>query len=324
MNHLRPFLLAAPLALLAACQPKSADTAAATTAAGAKPADTSAVIARVNGEPITRDFYEFYVKGITNGKTSADLTPTQRASALDNLIRVKLVSDEAVKEGLQNTDPTVYLLDLTRTQVLEQAVQEKYLKTRQPTDQELKAEYDNQVALMPKTEYHARHILLPTQEAAQATIAKLEKGGKWDELAKQTTDPGSKNNGGDLGWFSPERMVPQFSGALLALKPNEFTHQPIQTQYGWHVIELLGTRELTPPPYDQVKQRLEQVVQAKKFRAYGDDLMKGAKVEKLDPTLAGTPPAAPAAPAAAAGAAAPATPAAAATPPSGDSTADKK
>ena len=323
MNHLRLFLLAAPLAVLAACQPKSADTAA---TKAATPADTSAVIARVNGQPITRDYYEFYIKGITNGKTSADLNPAQRASALDNLIRVKLVSDEAVKEGLQNADPTVYLLDLTRTQVLEQAVQEKYLKTRTPTDQELKAEYDNQIALMPKTEYHARHILLPTQEAAQATIAKLEKGGKWDELAKQSTDPGSKNNGGDLGWFSPERMVPQFSGALLALKPNEFTHQPIQTQYGWHVIELLGTRELTPPPYDQVKGRLEQVVQAKKFRAYGDELMKGAKVEKLDPTLAGTPPAAPAAPAAAAGAAAAAAPApaAAASPPSGDSATDKK
>jgi len=198
--------------------------------------------------------------------------------------------------------------------VLEQAMQEKYLKARTPTDADLKAEYDNQVALMPKTEYHARHILLPTQEAAQATISKLEKGAKWEELAKQSTDPGSKNNGGDLGWFSPERMVPQFSGALLALKPNEFTHQPIQTQFGWHVIQLLGTREVTPPPYDQVKGRLEQVVQAKKFRAYGDELMKGAKVEKLDPTLAGPTPPAPGAAGAAAAAAAPPAPAAAATP----------
>jgi peptidyl-prolyl cis-trans isomerase C len=317
------FFLAAPLVALAACQPKAADTttAAAAPGGGEKAATTSAAIAKVNGEAITRDEYEFYVKGVTQGKSSADLAPAQRAAALDNLIRIKLVSAEAIKEGLQNTDPTVYLLDLTRDQVLEQAMQDKYLKTRTPTDQDLRAEYDNQVALMPKTEYHARHILLPTQEAAQATIAKLEKGAKWEDLAKQSTDPGSKNNGGDLGWFSPERMVPQFSGALLALKPNEFTHQPIQTQFGWHVIELLGTREVTPPPYDQVKSRLEQVVQAKKFRAYGDDLMKAAKVEKLDPTLAGPPPPAPAA-AGAAGAAA----AAAATPatPAADSTAAKK
>ena len=121
----------------------------------------------------------------------------------------------------------------------------------------------------------------------------------------------SKNKGGDLGWFTPDRMVPQFSGALLALKPGEYTHQPIQTQFGWHVIQLLETRDLTPPPFDQVKPRLEQMVQAKKFRAYRDELMKGAKVEKLDPTLAGPTPAAPGAEAASAAAPPPAaTPAA--------------
>ena len=213
MNHLRILLLAAPLAVLAACQPKSADTTASATAAPADAtADTSAVIARVNGEPITRDYYEFYIKGITNGKTSADLTAQQRASALDNLIRVKLVSAEATKEGLQKSNPTAYLLVLTRDQVLEQAVQEKYLKSRTPTDQEMHAEYDAQIAIMPKMEYHARHILLPTQEAAQQAIARLEKGAKWDDVAKASTDPGSKNQGGDLGWFTPERMVPQFSG----------------------------------------------------------------------------------------------------------------
>jgi peptidyl-prolyl cis-trans isomerase C len=76
-------------------------------------------------------------------------------------------------------------------------------------------------------------------------------------------------------------MVPQFSGALMALKPGEYTHKPIQTQYGWHVIQLLDTRELTPPPFDQVRQRLEQVVQNKKFRGYADELMHDAKIQKL-------------------------------------------
>jgi peptidyl-prolyl cis-trans isomerase C len=91
----------------------------------------------------------------------------------------------------------------------------------------------------------------------------------------------SKSNGGDLGWFTPDRMVPQFSGAVMALKPGEYTHKPIQTQYGWHVIQLLDTRELTPPPFDQVRQRLEQVVQNKKFRGYSDELMHDAKIQKL-------------------------------------------
>jgi len=90
----------------------------------------------------------------------------------------------------------------------------------------------------------------------------------------------SKDNGGDLGWFTPDKMVKPFSDAVLALKPGEYTHKPIQTQYGWHVIELVETRDLQPPPYDNVRQRLEQVVQAKKVKTFTDDLMRNAKIEK--------------------------------------------
>jgi peptidyl-prolyl cis-trans isomerase C len=99
-------------------------------------------------------------------------------------------------------------------------------------------------------------------------------------------------------------MVPEFAGAVVALKPGEYTHKAIQTQYGWHVIQLLETREVTAPPYDQVRQRLEQVVQAKKFRLYTDELMHTAKIEKfLDQPASGS--AAPAAPAATPAAGAP-------------------
>src|SRR5260370_42586491 len=91
---------------------------------------------------------------------------------------------------------------------------------------------------------------------------------------------GSKEKGGDFGWFPPEKRVKPSSDAVLALKPGEYTHKPIQTQYGWHVIELVETRDLQPPPYDNVRQRLEQVVQAKKVKVYTDDLMRNAKIEK--------------------------------------------
>jgi len=93
----------------------------------------------------------------------------------------------------------------------------------------------------------------------------------------------SKDNGGDLGWFTPDKMVKPFSDAVLALKPGEYTKKPIQTQYGWHVIELVETRDLQPPAYDTVRQRLEQVVQAKKIKAYTDDLERNAKIEKKLP-----------------------------------------
>jgi peptidyl-prolyl cis-trans isomerase C len=281
MNYSRLAVFVLALAALAACQPKTSGIAA---------GDTSPPVATVNGAPITRNFYDFYIKGITGGKSPADLTAEQRDLALDNLIRAQVVAEQASKDGVDKSGETAYMLELARLNVLQQAMQERYLKDRQPTDQELRAEYETQLAAMPKTEYHARHILVATEPFALKIIERLEKGEKFDALAKAESMDSSKNNGGDLGWFTPGRMVPEFAGAVMALKPGEFTRKPVQTQYGWHVIQLLETREVTPPPFDQVRQRLVQVVQAKKFKQYSDELMRGAKVEKfLDKTTGGAP-----------------------------------
>jgi len=296
MNHSRLAPLLVTLAALAACQPK---TSAVT--------DSSPPVATVNGAPITRNFYDFYIKGITGGKSPADLTAEQRSLALDNLVRAQLVAEQAVKEGIDKSGDAAYMLQLARLNVLEQAMQERYLKDRQPSEQELRAEYEAQLAAMPKTEYHARHILVATEPFAQKIIDRLDKGEKFDALAKAESMDSSKNNGGDLGWFTAGRMVPEFAGAVMALKPGEYTHKPVQTQYGWHVIQLLETREVTPPPFDQVRQRLVQVVQAKKFKQYTDELLRNAKVEKFLDKTTGAPaaggtaaPAAPNAPAPAA------------------------
>jgi peptidyl-prolyl cis-trans isomerase C len=318
MNHSRILYLAvaATLAALAACQPKSAGVAG----------DNSPPVATVNGVPISRDFYDFYIKGITGGKAPADLTPPQRSAALDNLIRARLVGEEAVKEGLDKSGDTPYMLELSRLNVLEQTEQDHYLKDRKPTEQELRAEYETSVGSMPKTEYHARHILVATEPFAQKVIERLDKGEKFDALAKEESMDSSKNNGGDLGWFTPNRMVPEFSGAVMALKPGEYTHKPVQTQYGWHVIQLMEERPVSPPPFEQVRQRLEQIVQAKKFRQYTDELMHNAKVERSleQPAAAGAPASAPATPKTEPNAAAPASPAAPAAPaspaPSGSAT----
>jgi peptidyl-prolyl cis-trans isomerase C len=303
MNHSRILLpVVLVLAALSACQPKNTATTV---------ADNSPPVASVNGVPITHDFYEFYIKGITGGKSSADLTPTQRSAALDNLIRARLVGEQALKEGLDKSGDTAYYLELSRLNVLEQAEQDKYLKDRKPTEQELRAEYESQLSQMPKTEYHARHILVATEPFAQKIIERLDKGEKFDALAKSESMDSSKNNGGDLGWFTPNRMVPEFSGALMALKPGEYTKKPVQTQYGWHVIQLLETREVQPPPFDQVRQRLEQVVQAKKFRQYTDELMHNAKIERFldQPAKGAAPGASPPPSGAPTGAAPPAAPA---------------
>ena len=258
---------------LAACQQKAAAPAA---------ASEGPPVATVNGTPIGREFFEFYVKGISGGKTSKELTPEQRNLALDNLVRVEVLAQQADKDGVTKEKDFVNILELQRLNLLQQVSSERYLKDKKPTEQELRAEYETQVATLPHTEYHARHILVATETFAKKLIEQLDKdkGASFADLAKKESMDSSKDNGGDLGWFTPERMDKAFSDAVVALKPGEYTHTPVQTQFGWHIIKLDDTRELAAPPYDSVRQRLEQIVSAKKFKAYADDLTKNAKVEK--------------------------------------------
>ena len=264
----------AALVLLTACGKSAPTTQSAAAAPSAPPA-----VATVNGTPITRDMFESYVR-YTAGKPAAELTSEQRDQLLDNLIRGEVVAQQAEKEGLQNNTDTAALLALSRLQILEQAGAEHYLSDKKPTDQELQSEYDAQVAAMPKTQYHARHILVTSQAQAQQIINQLKHGAKFDELAKKDSIDSSKEQGGDLGWFSPSSMVKPFADAVASLKKGEITPAPVQTQYGWHVIQLLDTRETPVPPLDQVKDRVAQLVENKKFKAYQDDLMKNAKITK--------------------------------------------
>jgi peptidyl-prolyl cis-trans isomerase C len=287
MNY-RHILLLAGLVSLASCQSK---TDGSSTGPSVGSADHSSAVATVNGTNITKDFFEQYIKAITGGKSSsAELNPEQRTQALDNLIRGQVVGQEAMKQGIDKAPDTAALLELTRLNVLQNAVAEGYLKDKKATDQEIRAEYENEVANLGKQEYHAKHILVATEPFAQRVVERLKHGEKFEDVAKHESMDPSKDNGGDLGWFTPDKMVKPFADAVLALKPGEWTQKPVQTQYGWHVIELVEVRDLQPPPYDNVKQRLEQVVQTKKLKTYEEGLVKNAKVEKkLDSGATATP-----------------------------------
>jgi peptidyl-prolyl cis-trans isomerase C len=301
MNLSRLFLFAAALGLtLGACQPKSS-----------APADTSPPVATVNGKPITRDLYEFYVKSVS-GKPSAELTADIRDKILDNMVRGEVMAQEAVKQGLDKSGDTGYILELSRLNVLTQAVGEHYLKDKKPTDAELRAEYDAYVAAAPKTEYHARHILVATEPFAEKIIQRLGRGEKFEDLAKvESMDP-SKSNGGDLSWIRPESVPPEFMKALETLKPGEYTKAPVQTTFGWHIVQLVETRALPPQSFEQRKGRIEQEIERKKFKDYVDDLMRTAKVDKtLDRGASGSAAPAPLAPATAPAAAPAPAPAAA-------------
>jgi peptidyl-prolyl cis-trans isomerase C len=274
MNSIR-ILGAAALLLLAACQPGAdSATTAASNDPGAQP------VAIVNGKPISTSLFDTYVKGVS-GKSVAELSDEQRAQALDNLIRAEVVADQATKDGIANEPEAAAILELSRLNVLQQESSQRFLEGKTPTPQELRAEYETQLAGMPKLEYRARHILVATEDFAKKLIEQLNKGARFDDLAKRESIDSSKDQGGDLGWFTPDRMVAPFSQAVAGMKKGEYTQTPVQTQFGWHVIALEDTREVTPPPYDSVVDRLNQIVQAKKFKAYTDELMKTAKVEKM-------------------------------------------
>ena len=285
MSYPRLFILCA-LAALAACQQKGASStpsaagAASSSGTPAPSADNSAPVATVNGTPISHSFYDYYAKGLAGKNSVAELTPEQKQLALDNLVRAEVIAQEATKEGLDKDPGTDALLQLARLNVLQQAVSDVYLKDKKPTEQEARAEYETQVGLLAHQEYHVAHILVATEGFARKIIGELEKGANFSEVAKRESMDPSKTNGGDIGWLTPDRIMKPFADAMVALKKGEYTHKPVQTQYGWHIIRVDDIRDVTPPSFDQVHQRLDQVVQAKKFKAYTDGLMKNAQIEK--------------------------------------------
>ena len=253
----------------------------ATPAAADKPAaNAPAPIATVDGKAISRTEFDIYLKSLLRGRPAADLTTEQKSQVLDEMINMQLLAAQGTKEGVEKDPDVAAQLDVVRMRVLADAESAKYLKDKEPTDAEQHAEYDTAVASMDKTEYHARHILVASKEAAEAAIKKIKGGAKFEDVAKAESTDSSKANGGDLGWFTLTRMAKPFGDAVKGLKKGEMTATPVQTQFGWHVIKLEDTRETAPPPFDQVKQQVTNGVVQKKLQAYVETLKKTAKIEK--------------------------------------------
>jgi peptidyl-prolyl cis-trans isomerase C len=262
--------VAAITLVLAACG--KGQQAAAPPAAPDKSATPS--VATVNGTPISREAYDDYLKGLLRGKPATDVTPDEKNQVLDQMINMQLIATQAEKDGLDKDPDVATRLALLRTQIMADAAAQKYVKANEPSDQELHAAYD---AATDKTEYHASHILVPTKEKAEQLIKKIKGGAKFEDVAKAESTDNSKANGGDLGWFTLARMVKPFGDAVKALKKGDFTQEPVQTQYGWHIIKLEDTRDA---PFDQMKPQLTNTIMQKKFADYIDGLKKTAKIEK--------------------------------------------
>src|SRR5450631_824191 len=263
--------VAAITLLLAACG-KGQQAAAPTPPAADKPATPPVAI--VDGTPISRDAFDDYLKGLLRGKPLTDVTAEEKNQVLDQMINMQLIATQAEKDGLEKDPDVATRVALLRTQILADAAAQKYVKTNEPSDEELHAAYD---AATDKTEYHASHILVPTKEKAVLLIKKIKGGAKFEDVAKTESTDNSKANGGDLGWFTTAKMVKPFGDAVKGLKKGDMTTEPVQTQYGWHIILLVDTRDA---PFDQLKPQLSNTLMQKKFQVYIEDLKKTAKIEK--------------------------------------------
>ena len=238
------------------------------------------VLATVNGAPITQEMFDAYSSkrnAQTHGQGGA--TPATSETVLNELINVELVMQDAEKKGIETRPEIQKQMEWQRRSLLVTAGMRDYLDAHPISDEELKKAYDTEIAKLDKTEYKARHILLETEAEAKDVIAQLDKGGDFAELAKEKSKGPTGKQGGDLGWFSPSRMVKPFSDAVAALDKGDYTKEPVQTQFGWHVILLEDKRELTPPAFDQVKDQLQPGLQKQRVDQYLEELRKSAKID---------------------------------------------
>lgn len=237
------------------------------------------VAATVNGTAINESRVNLMVK--QQAAQGQPDSPDLRKGIIEHLAMQFLLSQEAVKKGLDKTPEVADQIELTHQSILANAFIQDYFKSNPVTDASLMAEYEKIKGHATGNEYKARHILVASESEAKDIIGKLTKNPKaFEALAKEKSmDPGSKDKGGDLGWFDPRGMVPEFAAAVAALAKGKFSEAPVKSQFGYHVILLEDSRAKEIPPLDQLKPMLQQQVQQQNLKKLLDDTKANAKIE---------------------------------------------
>ena len=276
-THLLALAAAAALALPAQAQDTSAKPAAkAAGTAVAKPA--AGLVATVNGTAIPRTRLDFVLR--QQAARGAPDNEQTRTAAREDLINREIVAQEAARAGTAKKQDVQLQLDMARQEVLVGAFLGDYLRTHEVTDADVQKEYERARAQTGTTEYRARHILVPDEEEAKKLIAELNKGGKFDELAKKSSkDEGTRERGGDLDWNVPAAYDKAFSDAMVKLEKGQVTSEPVRSRFGFHVIQLEDTRALNFPPLAQVKPQIQQNLTRQKVANLIRDLRAKARVE---------------------------------------------
>ena len=238
----------------------------------------SDTLATVNGKVIKQSLYDYIAK---DASTRGQKIDAQVKDVITNkLVDSELVYQEAQKMGIDKQPDYLAREELARRELLTSLYLQDYLKKNPVSDADSKAAYEQYKKAYGEKEFSAQHILLKTEAEAKEVITQLNKGGNFAKIAKEKSiDTGSKDKGGDLGWFSPATMVKPFSDAVADLKKGAVSANTVQTQFGWHVIKLVDTRPAQPLDYDKVKEGLQKNIQQHNLEKMMADLRSKAKID---------------------------------------------
>jgi peptidyl-prolyl cis-trans isomerase C len=277
MNYRHALPLLATLALIAGCDklPSTGQTDATAPAATAAALE-GVVVATVNGTPLTQSVLDVY--SAQRASQGANQEAADQEAVLNELIALELMRQESVSKGLNAQPMVVAALNQQERTALAGAAIKDFMNSNPVSDEAAQELYDAQIG-KPGKEYNARHILVDSEEEAKAVIELLDKGSDFSELAKEKSTGPSGSSGGKLGWFGDGQMVAPFSEAAAKLEKGQYTKEPVQTQFGWHVIILDDTRESTPPPFEDVKDRLKMLLANQQLQQHVEELKNSASIE---------------------------------------------
>lgn len=243
-------------------------------------------IAVVNGKGVPKARVDAMIEQILKapqqqpGQPPLARTPDLEQKVKDEIVLREIFIQEAERRGLQGSADYKTQMEFARQSILIRSLFQDFEKKNGTTDAEARAEYDKIKAANGDKEYRARHILVEKEEDAKALIAQLKGGAKFEDLAKKNSkDPGSAENGGDLDWANPGNYVPEFSAAMVKLNKGEFTDTPVKSQFGYHIIKLEDTRAVQFPAFDEVKAQIIQRNNQAKAAKFREELKSKAKTD---------------------------------------------
>jgi peptidyl-prolyl cis-trans isomerase C len=232
--------------------------------------EAKSAFATVNGKSIPQSRADALMAAqLAQGQADS---PQLRQAVREELVRREVLTQEASKKGFDKKTEIQAQMDLARQGILVGAYLSDFVRANPVTDAQIQKEYDGIKAQLGDKEFKTRHILVETEAEAKTLIEKLKKGEKFEELAKGSKDPGSKDRGGELGWANRAAYVKPFAEAMASLEKGKMTETPVKSDFGWHVIQVDDTRELKPPSFDELKPKIAQGLQQQLVQRHIEDL----------------------------------------------------